>query len=73
MSRAWEIVAYAGELFFALWVDELLGRAAAMEEERAREAVEVIIKLGPTFVKIGQSLSGVSRRDHSVLQHVAVC
>jgi len=57
MSRAWEIVAYAGELFFALWVDELLGRAAAMEEERAREAVEVIIKLGPTFVKIGQSLS----------------
>ena len=57
VSRAAEITSLAGRLFFDLWTDELLGRAAALEEQRAREAVQVIITLGPTFVKIGQSLS----------------
>ena len=41
----------------SLWLDELLNRVQVMEDQRAREAVQVIIKLGPTFVKIGQSLS----------------
>jgi predicted unusual protein kinase regulating ubiquinone biosynthesis (AarF/ABC1/UbiB family) len=57
MWRAAEIAVYANALFFALWTDELLGRATLLEEQRARETVQVIIKLGPTFVKIGQSLS----------------
>ena len=56
-ARAWEIVAYALELFLSVWLDQLLGRVAECEEQRAREAVQVIAKLGPTFVKIGQSLS----------------
>ena len=47
----------AGGLFLALWVDEFLGRTDVMEYQRAREAVAVVAKLGPTFVKIGQSLS----------------
>jgi len=57
MARAVEITSRAGGLFFDLWTDELLGRAAVLEEQRAREAVQVIVTLGPTFVKIGQSLS----------------
>lgn len=56
-SRATEIITNAGVLFLAVWFDELFGRAAVLEEQRARETVKVIIKLGPTFVKIGQSLS----------------
>ena len=56
-SRATEIITNAGVLFLAVWFDELFGRAAVLEEQRARETVKVIINLGPTFVKIGQSLS----------------
>ena len=57
VSRAVEIASQAGGLFVSLWIDEALGRVRVMEDQRAREAVQVIIRLGPTFVKIGQSLS----------------
>jgi predicted unusual protein kinase regulating ubiquinone biosynthesis (AarF/ABC1/UbiB family) len=57
VSRAVEIASQAGSLFVSLWIDEALGRVRVMEDQRAREAVQVIIRLGPTFVKIGQSLS----------------
>lgn len=44
-------------LLIGVWLDGKLGLAERNEARRARAAREVAVKLGPTFIKLGQALS----------------
>ena len=58
LSRQRTIFAAAGQFFFLLWLDAKLGRSSsAIRKRRAQWLVKKLLDLGPTFIKIGQSLS----------------
>nr|PNR54038.1 hypothetical protein PHYPA_007714 [Physcomitrium patens] len=55
--RSTKIMFECSNLTFNILLDKYLGRERQMEQVRARELVELITRLGPTAVKIGQALS----------------
>lgn len=58
LARQRTIFAAAGQFFFLLWLDAKLGRSSsAIRKRRAQWLVKKLLDLGPTFIKIGQSLS----------------
>jgi hypothetical protein len=57
MKRSAEIMFECSNLTFNILWDKYVGREREMEKLRARQLVELITKLGPTAVKIGQALS----------------
>jgi predicted unusual protein kinase regulating ubiquinone biosynthesis (AarF/ABC1/UbiB family) len=44
-------------LYLGMWWDAKMGRSAKMAQKRAKEIKQLITKLGPAFIKIGQALS----------------
>jgi len=55
--RALQLARLSGGFILATVVDRLLKRQDEMVEQRSRELLEVVLALGPTFIKIGQALS----------------
>ena len=55
--RALQLARLSGGFILATVVDRLLKRQDEMVEKRSRELLEVVLALGPTFIKIGQALS----------------
>ncbi|OCQ89606.1 hypothetical protein BCD67_13370 [Oscillatoriales cyanobacterium USR001] len=52
-SVIWTFVSFA----FSLWSDKKTGRSTKNEQKRAIRLREILSKLGPAFIKIGQALS----------------
>jgi predicted unusual protein kinase regulating ubiquinone biosynthesis (AarF/ABC1/UbiB family) len=44
-------------LYLGMWWDAKMGRSAKMAQKRAQEIRQLLTKLGPAFIKIGQALS----------------
>ncbi|EKX49226.1 hypothetical protein GUITHDRAFT_175426 [Guillardia theta CCMP2712] len=57
VKRLIEIISVSAGFLFRLYLDERLGRAEEEERARSKELVALVARLGPTFIKIGQSLS----------------
>jgi ABC1 atypical kinase-like domain len=59
LKRGVEIAAVASSFGLGLFIDYLQGRLsdAKAQEQRADELTDVLTRLGPTFIKVGQSLS----------------
>ncbi|KAG0591725.1 hypothetical protein KC19_1G196600 [Ceratodon purpureus] len=57
MQRSGKIMFECSSLTFNILWDTYVGREREMEKLRARQLVELITRLGPTAVKIGQALS----------------
>ncbi|KAA8514712.1 hypothetical protein F0562_017891 [Nyssa sinensis] len=57
LRRTLEIFIGLGSFAFKLWVDQLNGQLDQNKRLRAVELRDVLTRLGPTFVKIGQGLS----------------
>ena len=55
--RAFQLTRLSGGFILATVVDRLLKRQDDMVEQRSRELLELVVALGPTFIKIGQALS----------------
>ena len=56
-ARALEIGLRSSGFLSGLLIDKLSGEGASREDERAAALTELIVELGPTFIKIGQSAS----------------
>ncbi len=56
-SRQKDIFGAAFTFIFFLWWDGLWGSSARKQAKRARWLVRKMLDLGPTFIKVGQSLS----------------
>ncbi|KZV25687.1 hypothetical protein F511_04748 [Dorcoceras hygrometricum] len=57
VSRAVEIFAGVGMFALSLWLDQVNGQLERNQRLRAVQLRKTFIRLGPTFVKIGQGLS----------------
>lgn len=57
LFRALDIMRITLRLGVAVLIDWRLGRLEEREEKRAQQLLGVLTELGPTFVKVGQSLS----------------
>jgi predicted unusual protein kinase regulating ubiquinone biosynthesis (AarF/ABC1/UbiB family) len=69
LARQIDVFAAASKFFFYLWWDGLLqDRSAHTRRIRAHWLVNTLLNLGPTFIKIGQSLS--TRADLLPLEYV---
>lgn len=67
--RQIEIFGIATQFLVFLWWDQLLGRNSTKNrQKRAKWLVRQILNLGPTFIKIGQSLS--TRADLIPLEYI---
>lgn len=53
LSVIWTFISFA----FSLWSDKKTGRSAKNQQKRAIKLREILSKLGPAFIKIGQALS----------------
>lgn len=67
IARALDIALTGSGFLFKLWSDEVSDSYVENEEERAQELVEVVTRLGPTFIKIAQVLSYASATPNAVL------
>ncbi len=68
-ARQLEIFSVAGKFLFYLWWDKLVANNSSKQRHRrARWLVRKLLQLGPTFIKIGQSLS--TRADLLPLEYV---
>ena len=56
-KRAFQLTRLSGGFILATVIDRLLKRQDEMVEQRSRELLELVVALGPTFIKIGQALS----------------
>ena len=56
-KRAFQLARLSGGFILATVIDRLLKRQDEMVEQRSRDLLEVVLALGPTFIKIGQALS----------------
>jgi len=69
LARQVDIVLSATQVMFYLWWDNVIAhRSARQRHRRAQWMVERLLDLGPTFIKIGQSLS--TRADLLPLEYV---
>lgn len=69
LARQIDVFAAAGKFLFYLWWDGLLqNKSAHTRRIRAHWLVNTLLDLGPTFIKIGQSLS--TRADLLPLEYV---
>ena len=69
LARQIDVFAAAGKFLFCLWWDNLLqDNSAHTRRIRAHWLVNTLLHLGPTFIKIGQSLS--TRADLLPLEYV---
>ena len=69
LARQIDVFAAAGKFMFFLWWDGLLQNSSAHTRRiRAHWLVNTLLDLGPTFIKIGQSLS--TRADLLPLEYV---
>ncbi|WOG91854.1 hypothetical protein DCAR_0311109 [Daucus carota subsp. sativus] len=57
VGRSLQILSGIGFFGFSLWVDQLQGQLDQRKRLRAIELRNILTRLGPTFVKIGQGLS----------------
>ncbi len=58
LTRQIDVFSATGKFFFFLWWDNLFqNKSASVRRHRARWLVKTLLDLGPTFIKIGQSLS----------------
>ncbi len=58
LTRQIDVFSAAGKFFFFLWWDNLFqNKSASVRRRRAEWLVTTMLDLGPTFIKIGQSLS----------------
>ncbi|MDJ0552998.1 MAG: AarF/ABC1/UbiB kinase family protein [Microcoleaceae cyanobacterium MO_207.B10] len=58
LRRQIDVFSAAGKFFFFLWWDNLFeNKSTSVRKHRARWLVKTMLDLGPTFIKIGQSLS----------------
>ena len=57
LRRLLQIVSLAGGFVLSVAIDKRLGREEQMVQQRSRELLVVVTKLGATFVKVGQALS----------------
>lgn len=57
VGRTLQILTGIGLFGASLWVDKLQGKLDQRKRERAIELRNILTRLGPTFVKIGQGLS----------------
>lgn len=57
LGRAIEIVFYFVSFAFSLWWDKVTGKSIANERLRAIRLREILTKLGPAYIKVGQALS----------------
>lgn len=57
VGRSLQILTGIGLFGFSLWVDQLQGQLDQRKRLRAIELRNILTRLGPTFVKIGQGLS----------------
>ena len=58
LTRQIDVFSAAGKFFLFLWWDNLLqNKSASIRKRRAQWLVKTMLNLGPTFIKIGQSLS----------------
>ena len=55
--RLLKLAQITGNFNIKLLYDWRMGKLEANEEERAKEALELITQLGPTYIKLGQALS----------------
>lgn len=56
-QRSLELLRLSGSFLAATLLDQRLGRAEEMVEQRSQELVDLVAQLGPTFIKVGQALS----------------
>lgn len=58
LTRKIDVFSAFGKFFFFLWWDNLFqNKSASVRKLRAQWLVQTMLDLGPTFIKIGQSLS----------------
>lgn len=57
LRRLFQIASLSGGFIAKAILDRKLGREDRMVEQRSKELLEVVTKLGPTFIKVGQALS----------------
>ncbi|NER05010.1 MAG: AarF/ABC1/UbiB kinase family protein [Okeania sp. SIO3C4] len=58
LTRKIDVFSAFGKFFFFLWWDNLFqNKSASLRKLRAQWLVKTMLDLGPTFIKIGQSLS----------------
>ena len=58
LTRQIDVFSAAGKFFFFLWWDNLFqNKSASVRRLRSQWLVKTMLDLGPTFIKIGQSLS----------------
>ena len=58
LTRQIDVFSAAGKFFFFLWWDNLFqNKSSFLRRRRAEWLVKTMLNLGPTFIKIGQSLS----------------
>ncbi len=57
LGRLIEIVIPFASFAFGLWWDKVRGRSVVNQPKRAIRLREILTKLGPAYIKIGQALS----------------
>lgn len=69
LARQIDVFSAAAQLTSSLWWAKIWGRNSAKHQERlAQRLVNTLVDLGPTFIKIGQSLS--TRGDFLPLEYI---
>ncbi|MGF1481635.1 MAG: ABC1 kinase family protein [Cyanophyceae cyanobacterium] len=68
LARQLQIFGVAVKLLWFIWWDSVAGNSHQQRQRRARWLVKQLLKLGPTFIKIGQALS--TRADLIPLEYV---
>ena len=57
LRRAVQLASLSGGFLSSLFLDKLLKREEQKVDQRSKELLDLVVALGPTFIKIGQALS----------------